>query len=59
MSKSLTLPAAPVPVQDSHDQDDLHIVEYLNQDNIKKSRANKKNRLVMWHFPCRVHSHNG
>lgn len=34
MSKSLTLPAAPVPVQDSQDQDDLHIVEYLNQDNL-------------------------
>ena len=34
MSKSLTLPAAPVSVQDSQDQDDLHIVEYLNQDNL-------------------------
>lgn len=34
MSKSLTLPVAPVPVQDSQDQDDLHIVEYLNQDNL-------------------------
>ena len=34
MSKSLTLPAAAVSVQDSQDQDDLHIVEYLNQDNL-------------------------
>ena len=34
MSKSITLPAAPVQVQDSQDQDDLHIVEYLNQDNL-------------------------
>ena len=34
MSKRLTLPAAPVSVQDSQDQDDLHIVEYLNQDNL-------------------------
>lgn len=34
MSKSITLPAAPVSVQDSQDQDDLHIVEYLNQDNL-------------------------
>ena len=34
MSKSLTLPAAPVSLQDSQDQDDLHIVEYLNQDNL-------------------------
>ena len=34
MSKSFTLPAASVQVQDSQDQDDLHIVEYLNQDNL-------------------------
>ena len=32
MSKTLTLPAAPAIVQESQDQDDLHIVEYLNQD---------------------------
>ena len=34
MRKSLTLPAALVQVQDSQDQDDLHIVEYLNQDKL-------------------------
>ena len=34
MSKSLTLPAASVSLQDSQDQDDLHIVEYLNQDEL-------------------------
>ena len=34
MSKSITLPASPVQVQYSQDQDDLHIVEYLNQDNL-------------------------
>lgn len=32
MSKSITLPVAPVKMQDNQDQDDLHIVEYLNQD---------------------------
>ena len=34
MSKSITLSAAPVSVQDSQDQDDLHIVKYLNQDKL-------------------------
>ena len=34
MSKSITLPAAPVTIQDSQNQDDLHIVKYLNQDQL-------------------------
>lgn len=34
MSKTLTLPIAPVAALDSQDQDDLHIVEYLNQDQL-------------------------
>ena len=34
MSKTIILPAAPATMQDSQDRDDLHIVEYLNQDNL-------------------------
>ena len=30
MKKILSLPAVPVSLQDSQDQDDLHIVDYLN-----------------------------
>lgn len=34
MSRNLSLPVTTVAVQGSQDQDDLHIVEYLNQDHL-------------------------
>ena len=36
MKKILSLPAVPVSLQDSQDQDDLHIVDYLNLSGLRQ-----------------------